>query len=478
MGIHMKKRISTYIGIILAFVLLTGVFAAADGGWYVNDALNRLPQFFDGVYAIGDGGTSLLSGSDIYALSADGLQLLGAANSTGGGGLRYDDHSIAIRSDRISVGLYYYYSASRDSSLGSVTLQNVVGTGFSFGYEDQNGDYVDLGTTQARQITVQAGENDSVLIFDGSAEPVIFLSETGRSKYLQVRPCVEDAEAVTTLAQRRYYGDFAFAVLGGGKLTVVNQVDLERYVMGVCAIEMSESWPVEALKAQAIAARTYAQKMIQNSVYYYSCGFDLTADTYCQAYLGCENVGNHIETAVRGTENCYLTYRDTLADALYSAADGGATESNVNVFGNQDHPYLVGIIDPYEASATANPYRTWTVTMTPAQLGAKMGIGPVREATPTLSDTGNVIKLVLVADSGATATIIRDSCRTVLGLKNIHYTIRRDAAGNFVFTGSGYGHNLGMSQWGAYSMAKYFEKDFKDILGFYYTGVGLSYGVL
>ena len=472
----MKKRISTYIAVFLAFLLLAGVFAAADGGWYVNDALNRLPQFFDGVYAIGDSGTSLLSGSNIYALSADGLQLLGAANSTGGGGLRYDDHRVSIRSDRISVGLYYYYSAARDSSLSSVTLQNVVGTGFSFGYEDPNGNYVDLGTTQARQITVRAGENDSVLVFDGDETPAAMLAETGRSTYLLVRPCVESDEAVTSLAQKRYYGDFAFAVLGNGKLTVVNQVELERYVMGVCAIEMSESWPVEALKAQAVAARTYAQKMIRNSVYYYSCGFDLTADTYCQAYSGCENVGNNIETAVRGTENCYLTYQDTLADALYSAADGGATESNVNVFGNQDHPYLVGIIDPYEASATANPYRRWTVTMTPTQLGAKMGIGPVREVVPFLSDTGNVIKLVLISESGATATIIRDSCRTVLGLRNIHYTISQDAAGNFVFTGSGYGHNLGMSQWGAYAMAKNFEKDFKDILGFYYTGVGLSYG--
>ena len=104
----MKKRISSYIVIIVAFLLLAGVFAAADQTWYVNDASNRLPQFFDGVYAIGDGGTSLLSGSDIYALSADGLQLLGAANSSGGGGLRYDGHRIDIRNDQISVGLYYY----------------------------------------------------------------------------------------------------------------------------------------------------------------------------------------------------------------------------------------------------------------------------------------------------------------------------------------------------------------------------------
>lgn len=474
----MKKHICSYILIFAAFLLLAGVFAGADQVWYVNDAVSRLPQFFDGVYAIGSGGTELLSGSSIYALSADGLQPLGAANASGGGGLRYDDHRVSIRSDRISVGLYYYYSAGRDSGVRSVTLQNSVGTGFSFGYEDLNGDYVELGSTQARQITVQAEDGAGVAVYDGGAEPVASMTGTGRSAYLQVRPNADGGEALTALGQRRYYGDFAFAVLGGEKLTVVNQVDMERYVMGVCACEMSESWPVEALKAQAVAARTYAQKMIRNSVYYYNCGFDLTADTYCQAYLGTENVGRNIETAVRETENCYLTYRDALADALYSAADGGATESNVNVFGNQSHPYLVGIIDPYEASADRNPYKTWTVTMTPAQLGAKVGIGSVQEVTPTLSDTGNVIKLELVTASGASATIIRDSCRTVLGLKNIRYSVSKNAAGNFVFTGSGYGHNLGMSQWGAYAMAKHFAKDYKDILGFYYTGVGLSYGEL
>lgn len=474
----MKKHICSYIVIVLAFLLLAGVFAAADQVWYVNDASSRLPQFFDGVYAVGGSGTELLSGSNIYAMSANGLQPLGAANSSGGGGLVYDNHSISIQSDQIRVGLYYYYSASRDSSVSSVSLRNVSGSGFTFGYEDGDGAFQELGSTQSRQITVQAGESGDVAVYDGGSEAVARMESTGRNAYLLVCPNAENGETVTALGQRRYYGDFAFAVLGGGKLTVVNQVELERYVMGVCACEMSESWPVEALKAQAVAARTYAQKMIRNSVYYYSCGFDLTADTYCQAYLGCGDVGSNIETAVRGTENCYLTYRDSLADALYSAADGGATESNVNVFGNQNHPYLQGIVDPFEASATSNPYKSWTVTMSPEQLGSKVGIGPIEQVVPTLSETGNVIKLELTAVSGAQATIIRDSCRTVLGLRNIHYTVEKNAAGNFVFTGSGFGHNLGMSQWGAYAMARYFDKDYKDILGFYYTGVGLSYGTL
>ena len=71
---------------------------------------------------------------------------------------------------------------------------------------------------------------------------------------------------------------------------------------------------------------------------------------------------------------------------------------------------------------------------------------------------------------------MRDRCRTALQMKSIRYSIEKDAEGNYVFTGGGFGHNVGMSQWGAYAMAKYYEKDYRFILGFYYTGVELSYG--
>ncbi|MBE6913767.1 MAG: SpoIID/LytB domain-containing protein [Ruminococcaceae bacterium] len=473
----MKKRYFTYI-IIAALLLFSLSFGVAAGErFYVNDAGSPLPEFFNGVYAIGSDGVALLSADKVYAMSAAGLQELGAANCVGGGGLVSEDGTVSIRSNRVTVGLYYYYSESRDSSLASATLENLVGSGFAFGYYDDDGVFAELARTETGRITVRP-EGSGVCVFSEYTGEVLYSQEyTDKDNYMIVSPLGEPGEVLTAFSGCRYRGDFGFAVRGSAKLTVTNTVDIEPYVMGVCACEMSESWPVEALKAQAVAARTYVQKMIGKSVYYYSCGFDVTADTYCQVYRGCGAVGSNIEAAVAGTENRYLTYRGDLVDALYSAADGGATESNRNVFGNNVHPYLNGVVDPYEAAADAqNPYSSWRVVLTPAQLGDKVGIGPVRELTPTYSETGNVIRLDFVSGNGQTATLIRDNCRTTMGLKSIRYEVSVDDSGNYVFEGSGFGHNLGMSQWGAYAMAKYYARDFRDILGFYYTGVALSWG--
>ena len=472
----MKKRVMIYIATAAVLLLLSVGLVRADSGWFVNNGSAEIPQFFDGVFAVGSSGTAPITTDGVYALTGNGMELLGSANPSGGGGLVYVGHSVPISAETVKVGLKYYYSDSRDSSAAEAVLSNPGGSGFSVGYLDSSDTFVEVSSTKSTSITVKASVGSSVWVCDScDGIPFYTADSTGREEYLIVRPISDDPTAYDGY---RYYGDFGFAVIGGGKLTVVNLVDIEHYVMGVCACEMSESWPVEALKAQAVAARTYCQKMLRSSVYYYSCGFDVTADTYCQAYHGTGNVGSSITAAATETENQYLTYKDVLINAMYSASDGGATESDLNVYGSSAYPYLSGVIDPYEASAVSNPYASWTVTMSPSQLGNKVGIDAVESITPTFSDTGNVIKLEIISVTGQQATIIRDSCRTVLGLKSIHYDVSRDGAGNFVFTGGGFGHNLGMSQWGAYAMAKYFEKDYQSILGFYYTGIGLSFGEL
>ena len=477
---NMKRKYFIIIAVFAAVLFGLSMLAFADGDFYVNDSSHVLPQFFDGVYAVGGEGTELLFSDQVYALSGSGLQLLGSAGSNGGGGLLYEDGTVTIRSESVRVGLFYSYSESRDSALDSSVLENKTGCGFAFGYQQEDGGtFIELARTDESRILVTPGTDSAVYVSGGtSEEPICGLDGTGRSRYLIVQPLSDGEAPLTSCAGNTYYGDFAYAVLANNRLTVVNIVDMEHYVMGVCAREMTESWPVEALKAQAVAARTYAQKMIRTSVYHYICGFDVTADTYCQAYRGIRGVGENIIEAVQATRNEYLTSGKLLIDAVYSASDGGATEDGQNVFGYASS-YLVGVSDPYESAADReNPYSSWKVTMTPAQLGAKVGLDSIREVVPTLSRTGNVIKLELWSVSGRSATLIRDNCRTSLGLKNIRYCVSKDASGNFVFEGSGFGHNLGMSQWGAYAMAKYYEKDYRFILGFYFTKVGLSRGVL
>ena len=296
---------------------------------------------------------------------------------------------------------------------------------------------------------------------------------------LAIMPLSENGEAVTWFAQNKYYGGFEYLVLGEGKITVINVVDIEKYVMGVCAMEMNESWPLEALKAQAVAARTYVQKNMQNTIYFTRCGFDVTNDTYCQAYRGCTNVGSSIREAVTVTENLYLCYSGGFVDALYSSSDGGATEDNFNVNGNNNHPYLKGVMDIYEASTDSlNFMSSWSVEYSARELSDKLKLSSeVIEISTSLSETGNVIKVEFTAADGSRKVIEKGSCRTALGLNSIRYSVEKDDNGNFVFNGRGWGHSLGMSQYGAYGMAKYYNKTYKDILGFYYTDVGLSYGI-
>ena len=474
----MKNKYFSYIFALFVLICIVSTVAFADEGFFANDASGALPGNLEGVYAIGGGGTELLYRGEIYALTGSGLQQLGTTETQGGGGLVFDDGQVEIQSDRVKVGLAYSFSSSRDTSVPSAVLENVNGSGFSVGIYDEYERFIELAATDASSVLVLPGPDSAVEVYLANDERLAALESTAKDAYLVIRAISESEQALTRYAGIEYRGEFCFAVLANDRLTVVNHVDLENYVMGVCAIEMSESWPLEALKAQAIAARTFVQSLIKTSVYYYTCGFDVTADTYTQAYRGTKNVGDNIRTAVSETSNLYLTQNGALIDALYSAADGGATEDAANVFG-YPNTCLIGVFDPYEAAAAMeNPYASWTVTMTPSQLGALVGIGPVQSVTPTTSRTGNVIKLEFVSTTGQRATLIRDNCRTRLNLKNLRYDISRDSYGNFVFKGSGFGHNLGMSQWGAYAMAKYFEKDHRFILGFYYSKAGLSVGEL
>ncbi|MGN1003157.1 MAG: SpoIID/LytB domain-containing protein [Oscillospiraceae bacterium] len=476
-----KYTITVLLIALLSLILIGGgALAASSDEIFVNFSGSPFKGSFSTSYAIGANGTGLIGSDTVYALSASGLHSLTSTGAVGGGGLVSDNGTVRIRSDVIKVGLKYYYSTFRDSGLTAANLQNETGSGYAFGYYDNDRQFVEQGRTAETRITMKVTSGTGIGVYITGTDILLCqVDSTSSGSMLAVQPLCDSGDAVTWFSGNKYYGGFEYAVLGAGKISVINVVDIEKYTMGVCASEMNERWPLEALKAQAVAARTYGQKSIKNTVYYYSCGFDVTSDTYCQAYSGCTNVGQTITRAVTETENQYLTYNGALIDALYFSSDGGATEDNLNVNGNSGHPYLAGVIDPYEAAADAiNGFSSWSVEMTPQQLGAKVGLSDVAEVRVTNSATGNVIGLEFVSSSGEIATVQRDACRTKLGLYSIRYTISRNSDGNYVFDGSGWGHNLGMSQYGAYAMANYYGKTYKDILGFYYTGVSLSYGEL
>ena len=177
----------------------------------------------------------------------------------------------------------------------------------------------------------------------GTAE-ILFQFDGGDELALGVMPDVTGADAVRTWFKGyRYYGGFRYERIGGGDLTVVNIVDLETYIKGVVPYEMSSSWPLEALKVQAVCARSYAYINIHSGKHT-SYHFDVCNTTDCQAYYGAgTNSSSYQATertdqAVDETAGEYAWYDGQVIEAFYSSSHGGASESVYNVWGSSLEP--------------------------------------------------------------------------------------------------------------------------------------------
>lgn len=400
----MKKRL-TILALSVVLLLLLAFSGSAARERYVNEG-TALDMALSSACAIGgDRSVAPLGAGELYALTASGLERLEAEDLTGGGGLRYTDTTVILTTDRVRAGLVYYYSDELDSSVQELRLQNAAGLGFQFGSFDDARAFVpfldeegEIAGTGEQSLVLRALGGGAVGVFSGwSGELLYSVPESGKEQYLALRPLAKPGEeSLTWYAGRSYDGDFGVSDLGNGKLTLMNVVDIERYAMGVCLGEMGTEFPLEALKAQTVCARSFAMYQIMNTgPFVTACGFDVTREENTQAYLG--HVDNEtLRRAARETENQYVTYRGSMALTLYGAADGGETRDNQDVNGSII-PYLRGVVDPYEGE---------------------------------------------VWDKGVA------------------------------------GHQVGMSQWGAYAMAKNHNMSYQDILGFYYTDVGLSYGRL
>lgn len=344
-------------------------------------------------------------------------------------------------------------------------------------YTSYNDAAAAMDRLQIKDASVDSGTAYTVTMVETGTSDILFEFDCGASSSLAVRPLGQGKKAETWFKGYRYYGDFEYKRLNGGNLTVVNIVDVEDYVKGVLPYEVSNSWPMETLKAQAVCARTYGMKNVNG---YKSFGFDLTNDTYCQVYRGTLSAGTNTDTAVDQTAGVYAVYDGSLCHTLFYSSNGGSTEDNVNVYGN-DFAYLKGVYDPFEAAVEDMiPNYRWTYKMTPAKLTASLksyNLATVASVTPTYSETGNTISLLVRDVNGKTATVTKGSCRTSLSLPSIHYTVEwSEREKVYVFEGSGLGHNVGMSQYGAYSMAKNYGYTYDQILNFYYRGISLRTG--
>ena len=389
---------------------------------------------------------------------------------------------------------------------------------------------------EQQEVSVAWTTKYGVTVTQTRTTKILFQFDGDKDYSLGVMPDITGTEnPLTWFKNIKYHGGFRYQRINGGDLTVVNFVALEDYVKGVIPYEMSGSWPLEALKAQALAARTYA---VRNLNGHKSSGFDVCNTTCCQVYYGEGDGRTKYPTevsnrAVEETAGLFLWYDGTLASTNFYSSNGGGSESAVNVWGN-DYPYLIGVIDPYEETVSNIPGYHWTATFTADELTRILreknyGNGRiVKFEVKSRSETGNVLQIMFTDENGRTYTFAREKVRTLLGLKSMRYEIQGNEttstgfsingdtltetttglyaiSGNgavsalsssqpyvitgtgtvsqlttassnsdvFVIKGTGYGHHVGMSQWGAYAMAN-LGYTYADILNFYYPGTYIA----
>lgn len=351
---------------------------------------------------------------------------------------------------------------------------------------------------------------------------------------ISVQPTADNRDASIEVNKRRYRGDIdIYRTNGKAGLTAVNTLPLEQYLYGIIAKEVLPDWPVEAIKAQAVAARTYA---LANKNKHQSDRFDVCATTDCQVYGGRDGEVSRASQAVDDTRGIVAMYRGKLIFAYFHSSGGGYTESSENVWGAY-LPYLRAVPDFDQKS----PRYKWERTYKPEELeqllrNAGYDIGklqvfelskflkaPVQEQDRGISGR---VKSIHITGSQGTVTVSGSRFRTLLGLPSALFDIQTvlpvpnnieveitDSYGDretkkidinlkpvpekgritdkdtirrityrpnevIVINGYGSGHGVGLSQWGAKAMADKAPVNdteyFKSILKHYYQGIDLQ----
>ena len=320
----------------------------------------------------------------------------------------------------------------------------------------------------ARSVTLSG----SALRVDGqsvSASELVARSADGQIRAggkARRRSIVVDARGPIRLDGRAYPGSLRLSARGGDSLDVVNLVALEPYVASAIASETPASWPIEALKAQAVVARSYALHERERRG---GEPFDLEASVISQRY-GVSQVPEAAFAAARATEGEYLAFAGEPILAAFHSSSGGATASAEEVWG-EAVPYLRSVSSPDEAAPDYFwSYEISLADLTQALREAGYAPGSLSEVRVCQrSESGRVERIQL----GSVLLSGRD-LRELLGgraLRSALFDARVDE-GRVRFLGSGSGHGVGLCQWGASELAKR-GASYRRILAHYYPGSDL-----
>ncbi len=253
------------------------------------------------------------------------------------------------------------------------------------------------------------------------------------------------------------------------RLLVINELDLEEYIKGVVPAEMNSTWHLEALKVQAIAARTYALYQLRNGT---NKDFDISASTQDQVYRGRNAINSAVVRAVEQTRDLILTYEGLPIFAAYHSTAAGPTEDASYVW-SMDLPYLKGVECPFDIES---PRYQWRTDVSLAALEQRLReeafpIGIIASIDPVSYSPSGRVAQVRILHSGGELFLRGEDLRRIVGYTTLASTMFDfELTGlRIQFTGRGAGHGVGLCQWGAKVLA---ERGYSagTILTYYYPG--------
>ena len=441
-------------------------------------------------------GSDAMSAANLQNYSAFGGYALGYFDADGSfeelGALPQLYEKITVTTDttyhvQLSGTFYDYDDASRTAAQYS--------GGFA-AYEDgafyaRAGSYTSLSAARSAAAqyggTAVGGSSTGVTVIVTGTDTILFEFDCGGSENLGILPIETREKTVTWFRGYRYYGGFEYQRVSGGNINVINVVDLEDYVKCVIPWEMSKDWPVEALKAQAVAARTYTLYRIRGGGSANHPDADACDDhTCCKAYINAEQAAANwgsmavyyeekLARAVSETDGEVILYDGAPILAVFFSSADGSTQGAGDVWMN-DLPYLQKVDSPETEELVPNYYSV--ATFTAAEFKSL-----ILAAKPDADLSGSPegwIRDIVRNDSDYVASVTvggvklrGNDLRTILSLRSPSFTVEyKDNA--FTFHVTGYGHGVGMSQYGANILAKQ-GLSAEEIVQHYFSNTTVGY---
>lgn len=283
------------------------------------------------------------------------------------------------------------------------------------------------------------------------------------------------ASAYST-SDRTFHGSLELQRNGEGLLKVINRLPLERYLVGIVGSEISPSWPAEAMKAQVVAARTYAMNKMQTMRKSNSQKpYDIVATVLAQVYHGSHVEDPRALAAVEETRGEMLYRNGAIFPAYYHSCCGGITEHAHNVWdGERGGPAIV------DSFCKKSPKAKWNYDISLSAFRNTLGtngkmIGEISAVETIFLPDSPRVDLLVIEDENGLQMIEARELRRIFGYQNIKSTWFEASlsGGNISFTGNGYGHGVGMCQWGSKAMAEA-GKNYKEILSHYYPDAQIN----